>query len=111
MTFVIFTAPLTEDTYHIFNLDCLKYLKPRIKLINVGRGPLIQEKALIAGLQKDLISCAALDVFEVEPFNLDEHKELLSFKERLILSSHNGSNTEQAVERVSKICISRLRNF
>ena len=109
--FVIFTAPLTKDTYHMFNLDCLKYLKSQIKLINVGRGPLVQEKALIAGLRNNLISCAALDVFEVEPLTLDKHKELLSFKERLILSSHNGSNTEQAVERVSKVCIARLRDF
>ena len=50
-------------------------------------------------------------MFEVEPLTLDKHKELLSFKERLILSSHNGSNTEQAVERVSKVCIARLRDF
>jgi len=109
--FVIFTAPLTEATKHIFNVDTLKYAKHGIKLINVGRGQLVEEAAIIQGLEKNIIFSAALDVFETEPFSLHTHKRLLSFRDKLILGSHNGSNTRQAVERVSRVCISRLSEF
>ena len=109
--YVIFTAPLNEHTYHMFNMDVLNFLKPGIKLVNVGRGPLIQQNALIEGVKKNLITSAALDVFEVEPFDPDEHQKLLELGDRLIVGSHNGSNTREAVEYVSKLCISKLNNF
>ena len=109
--YVIFTAPLNEATHHMFNMDVLDVLKPGIKVVNVGRGPLIQQSALIEGVKNNLIAAAALDVFEVEPFNPDEHVKLLELGDRLIVGSHNGSNTREAVEYVSKLCISKLENF
>ena len=109
--YVIFTAPLNEATHHMFNMDVLDVLRPGIKVVNVGRGPLIQQSALIEGVKKNLIAAAALDVFEVEPFNPDEHLKLLELGDRLIVGSHNGSNTREAVEYVSKLCISKLENF
>ena len=58
-----------------------------------------------------MIAAAALDVFEVEPFSLETHKKLLQYRERLILGSHNGSNTQQAVSKVSKDVLSDLGFF
>ena len=101
--FVIFTAPLNSETFHCFNTQALEFCKTGIKVINVGRGPLIDEKVLIKGLETNVIAAAALDVFEVEPFSLETHKKLLQYRERLILGSHNGSNTQQAVSKVSKM--------
>ena len=109
--YVIFTAPLNEHTYHMLNCNNIGLLKNGVKLVNVGRGPLVSEKALVQGLSEGKISAAALDVFEKEPFNKNTHSDLLSFKDRLILGSHNGSNTREAVEFVSKKCIQRLHEF
>jgi D-3-phosphoglycerate dehydrogenase len=109
--FLIFTAPLTEQTYHIFNEALLDTVKPGIKIINVGRGPLIDEQALVKGLKEGIISAAALDVLEKEPIDLELHKSLLAFSDRLILGSHNGSNTFEAVSHVSRLCIRKLHQF
>ena len=109
--YVIFTAPLTAETHHMLNKDTITLLKMGAKVVNVGRGPLIAEEALLYGLTKRIISTAALDVFEIEPFSRETHSKLSEFADRLILGSHNGSNTKEAVERVSKLCISRLNKF
>ena len=76
----------------------------------LGEGPLIDESTYKrSGDERD--RGGALDVFEVEPFSLETHKKLLQYRERLILGSHNGSNTQQAVSKVSKRCIERLGFF
>ena len=108
---VIFTTPLNTQSHHMLNHATLKYVKPGMKVINVGRGPLIDEKALLDGLQSGQIEAAALDVFEVEPVNVETHADLLEFSDQLILGSHNGSNTREAVSNVSRICISKLHDF
>jgi len=108
---VIFTAPLNENTYYMFNEKVLQHVKPGIKLVNVGRGQLVKQETLIAGLKNGLISSAALDVYEVEPYSPKTHKELNYFSDRIILGSHNGSNTKQAVEYVSRLCIKKLKIF
>ena len=109
--YIIFTAPLNDNTYHMLNTHNISLLKKGVKLVNVGRGPLVSEAALIKGLEKGYISAAALDVFEIEPFSVETHSELIKFSERLILGSHNGSNTAQAVEYVSRLCIKKLCDF
>jgi D-3-phosphoglycerate dehydrogenase / 2-oxoglutarate reductase len=108
---VIFTAPLNEETYHMFNTDALNAIKKPINLVNVGRGPLIDEAILIEGLSLGKIKTAALDVFEVEPFHTSVHSKLLNFSDRIIVSSHNGSNTREAVAFVSRMCIQKLHEF
>lgn len=109
--YVVFTAPLNSKTHHMLNNATIEFMKEGAKVINVGRGPLIDELALIDGLRSGKIAAAALDVFEKEPVGLKTHQELLTFSERLILGTHNGSNTEQAVQNVSRLCISRLMEF
>ena len=109
--YVIFTAPLNNDTYHMLNEDAVKLIKPGAKIINVGRGQLIDENALIFGLENNIIKQAALDVFEQEPYTPSTHSHLKKYSDRIIFGSHNGSNTREAVKKVSKICISRLHKF
>ena len=77
-------------------------------MINVSRGPLIDEPVLIDAMIKGLVSGAALDVFEVEP--LSHHSRLLDF-ENCILGTHNASNTEDAVLRASLEALVRLKAF
>lgn len=65
--FVIIVAPLTSETYHWINSDKLNQMKPEVVLINLGRGELIDEAALVESLQKQQLKRAYLDVFQVEP--------------------------------------------
>ena len=65
--FLIFTCPLTPETRGMFNADILGKLRPGVRVINVARGPVIQETALLEGLKSGIVHSAALDVFEVEP--------------------------------------------
>lgn len=111
MDFLILTAPLTDETKHIFNADVLEYIRNGLKLVNVGRGALLDERALVQGLENGKILAAALDVLEDEPFSLQTHQHLSPYLDRIILGSHNGSNTAQAVRDVSRFCIKRLYEF
>jgi len=106
--FVVFTCPLTDDTRHMFNVDLLPELKPGIRLVNVSRGPVIDERALATGLETGIVHSAALDVFEVEP--LPAASPLRKF-DNCIFGSHNGSNTRDAVARVSEKAIALLFDF
>lgn len=107
--YVVFTAPLTPDTHHMFNHDVLDRLKPGVRVVNVGRGPVVQEAALVAGLERGIVHSAALDVFEVEPLPMDA--PLRRFQDRLICGSHNASNTEDAVRHVSLKAIGLMAGF
>jgi phosphoglycerate dehydrogenase-like enzyme len=106
--YLVFTAPLNSSTHHMFNHDILPKLKQGVRIVNVGRGPVIQETALLEGLQSGLITSAALDVFEVEPLAADS--PLRKF-DRCIFGSHNGSNTVDAVRHVSKYAIELIAEF
>lgn len=106
--FIVFTAPLNEQTHHMFNTAVADQVKPGVRIVNVGRGPLIQETALLGGLKSDRIHSAALDVFEVEPLAPDN--SLRQF-DRCIFGSHNASNTQDAVRRVSHQAIDALFGF
>lgn len=65
--FVVLTLPLIKETYHIIDESALKAMKSSAYLVNVGRGALIDQKALVAALTAKQIAGAALDVFEEEP--------------------------------------------
>jgi D-3-phosphoglycerate dehydrogenase len=65
--FVVVTALLNEETRHLVNAKQLARMKPTAYLVNVARGPLVDEKALYAALASQKIAGAGLDVFEEEP--------------------------------------------
>lgn len=106
--FLVFTAPLNDATHHMFDEKVLDRVKPGVRLVNVGRGPVVKEAALLKGLQDGRIHSAALDVFEVEPLVPDS--PLRAF-DKCIFGSHNASNTEDAVRRVSLQAIDHLFGF
>jgi phosphoglycerate dehydrogenase-like enzyme len=64
---VVLAAPLTERTRGLMNRDHLRQMKPDAYLINVSRGALVDEPALVEALEQRRIGGAALDVFEKEP--------------------------------------------
>lgn len=103
--FLIFACPLTSETQGMFNSNTLAHLKPGVRLVNVSRGPVIQEDVLIDALEREIVHSAALDVFEIEP--LPESSPLRSF-DRCIFGTHNGSNSADAVRRVSRLAIEKI---
>lgn len=106
--FIVFTCALTPDNHHMLNHEILQQVKPGLRVVNVARGPLIHQAALIDAITSGQVHSAALDVFEVEP--LPEDSELRKF-EQCIFGSHNGSNTVDAVRRASLKAISLLFDF
>jgi D-3-phosphoglycerate dehydrogenase len=103
--FVVLTCALTPSSRHMVNRDTLALLKPGARLVNVGRGPLIDEKALVEALESGHLHSAALDVFEEEPLPADSP---LRRHERCLFGSHNSSNTREAVLRTSHKAIELL---
>lgn len=65
--FISLHCPLIDSTHHLINERTLRMMKPQAVLINTGRGPLIDEVALLRALKEGWIAAAGLDVFEQEP--------------------------------------------
>jgi phosphoglycerate dehydrogenase-like enzyme len=83
--YVVVCCALTPDTRHLLNADRLQLLKPNAYLINVARGPIIDQTALTAALTEHKFAGAGLDVFAVEPIPADD--PLLSL-DNVIVSPH-----------------------
>lgn len=103
--FLVFTCSLNANNFHMFNEDIVDICKTNVRVINVARGGLISESALLGGLNSGKIHSAALDVFETEPLAADH--PLLNF-ERCILGSHNASNSNDAVVKTNARAIGIL---
>ncbi|WP_028207203.1 2-hydroxyacid dehydrogenase [Paraburkholderia nodosa] len=88
---LILTCPLTPQTHHLVNTAVLDALGPQGFLINIARGPVVDEKALIAALDAQRLAGAALDVFEHEP----HVPQALIDNPRVVLTPHIGSATEE----------------
>lgn len=95
---IVLACPLTPTTHHLINARTLAKVKHGVYVVNVARGPVVDEAALADALASGVVAGAGLDVFEVEP--LPDSSPLRSLP-RVILGSHNGSNTRQGVARAS----------
>lgn len=108
LDFLVFTCALNRHNFHMLDAAVLEQAKDGLRVVNVARGPLIDEPALIAALQSGKVHSAALDVFETEPLPADSP---LRGMDRCIFGTHNGSNTVDAVIRASHEAIERLARF
>ncbi len=68
---LVLLLPNTPDTYHVVNADSIAQMRDGVAIVNPGRGPLIDDDALIDGLDSGKVSGATLDVFAIEPLPED----------------------------------------
>ena len=95
--FVSVNCDLNPTSHHLMNADTFALMKPNAVIINTARGPLIDEKSLIAALQAKRLAGAALDVFEYEPLPLESP---LMKMDNVMLAPHNSNSSPAAWERV-----------
>jgi D-3-phosphoglycerate dehydrogenase len=103
--FLVFTCALNDANQHMLNSSVIGQMKSSAYVVNVARGPLIDESALADALRSGKLSGAGLDVFDEEP--LPESSPLREMQ-GCIFGSHNGSNTIDAVIRASHQAIERI---
>jgi phosphoglycerate dehydrogenase-like enzyme len=106
--YVVAAAPLTPSTRALIGEAAINAMKKTAVLMNVGRGPVVEEKALLSALQSGRIRGAALDVFENEPL-ADGHP---FYKlENLLLSPHCADHTVDWLEQAMQFFIEQFGRF
>jgi len=105
---LVLTCALNDRNRGMLNKPVLDAAKAGVQVVNVARGPLIDERALEDALLSEKVSAVALDVFDVEPLPMSSP---LRQHPHTIFGSHNGSNTIEAVERASLKAIELLAGF
>ncbi len=106
--FVVVTCALTPQTHHLLDQEAFARMKEGVRIVNVSRGPIIDEEALAAALQSGKVHSAALDVFEQEPLPADSPLRQCA---HCIFGTHNASNTIDAVRRATNRAIELLFDF
>jgi len=105
---VLFLAcPATPETEKMINAEVLKALGPQGYLINIARGSVVDETALLVALQQKWIAGAALDVFENEPNPSPEFLNL----DNVLLTPHIGSATSETRQLMTNLAIDNLEAF
>lgn len=99
--YVVCLTPLTDATRHLFDYDAFKRMKKSAFFINVGRGQVVDEEALIAALHHNEIAGAGLDVFHEEPIGSDH--PLLHFP-HVVAIPHIGSASVETRTTMIKLC-------
>lgn len=103
--FVCLILPLTDETRHLFGAEQFKKMKSSAIFINAGRGPVVDETALIAALKQGEIHAAGLDVFEQEPLPTDS--PLLSMP-NVVALPHIGSATHETRFSMASTAVDNL---
>ncbi|MGA9353497.1 MAG: D-2-hydroxyacid dehydrogenase [Terriglobales bacterium] len=106
--YVVLAAPVTDRTQSIANAARLALMKPTASLINVGRGPLVDEAALAVALREKTIGAAALDVFPKEPLPADSPLWDLP---NLVITPHTAALTDRLWERHYTLFSENLRRY
>ncbi len=106
--YVVLTLPLTPETRHIISDAEFRAMKPTAYIINIGRGPLVDQEALIRALDKKLIAGAGLDVTVPEP--LPKDSRLWDF-DNVILSPHISGGMEDYMLRATELFCENLKRY
>ncbi|VAH74867.1 hypothetical protein VPH35_051068 [Triticum aestivum] len=101
---LVVACPLNEQTRHIVNREVIEVLGPKGVLINIGRGPHVDEPELVSALVEGRLGGAGLDVFEDEP----NVPEALFALDNVVLVPHVGSGTHETRQAMADLVLGNL---
>jgi phosphoglycerate dehydrogenase-like enzyme len=105
---VVLSIPYTKETHHLINENNINYIKKGACLVNIARGSIVKETALVEALREGNIFGAALDVFEEEPLPAESPLWEMS---NVIVTPHNSWISEMRTERRFNIVYENLRRY
>lgn len=100
-------VPRTDETAHLIDSAAIAQMRTGVIILNFARGGLIDEQALLEGLESDKVAAASLDAFESEPEPLPE----LVRHERVLATPHIGASTQEAQENVGFYVAGQVADF
>lgn len=120
--------PYFPDVHHIINIDSVKKMKKGVIIINTSRGALIDNEALLYGLNKGIISGVGLDVIEGEEELMKEdtlltdasdyskivrmvQSNILLHRENVVFTPHNAFNSVESVKRIAQTTVDNIKSF
>lgn len=106
--YLVIAAPLTDETRGLLDTAAFAAMKPSAYLINVARGPIVDQAALIAALEDGRIAGAALDVFDEEPLTPESRLWTLP---NVLITPHNAAASPRTLERGARTFIENLRRY
>ena len=104
-------APLTTDTKDLINKDALGKMKKSAYLVNVARGPIINEQDLTDALNNGEIAGAALDVLTVEPMVADNPLRNVKEPHKLFIAPHIGWGSVEARTELIRLVAENIKNY
>ncbi|MEO1678490.1 MAG: D-glycerate dehydrogenase [Pseudomonadota bacterium] len=102
---VVLAVPATPDTHHLIGREALAAMRPHAHLVNIARGDIVDEAALIEALQAGQIAGAGLDVYEFEP----KVPEALIAMENVVLLPHLGTAALEVREAMGRMALDNAR--
>lgn len=102
---IAFCPDLNKSSKFMFNKNIIKYIKKKPIIVNISRGNVVDEKAMIYCLKKKIVSKFGTDVFNEEPV---KHKNLLLNEIGNFYSAHNAYNTHESVSKTNKRVVENL---
>lgn len=106
--YVVVAAPLTAETRHMIGDAALAAMKPGAVIINIGRGPVVDQAALVRALTKKSIKGAGLDVFETEPIPPGDPIYQL---ENVLISPHCADHTKDWLNQAMRFFLEQYKRF
>jgi phosphoglycerate dehydrogenase-like enzyme len=106
--YVVVAAPLTPETHHMISDSAIAAMRPNAVVINIGRGPVIDQKALVRALTDGKIKGAGLDVFEQEPLPPGDPIYKI---ENLLISPHCADQTKDWLNQAMQFFIAQYHRF
>jgi phosphoglycerate dehydrogenase-like enzyme len=106
--FLVLICPETEETRGLIGKEEITYMKPGAVLINISKGAVVDEDALVDALLSGHLGGAALDVFRTEPLPLESP---LWNMPRVIISPHSSSTDDKQNERLTDVFVDNLHRY
>lgn len=106
--YLVLALPLTDETHHLLGKDALERVKPGVRIVNVGRGSLVDEAALIEALRDGRVAGAGLDVFEEEPLPADSP---LWAMPNVAITPHASGQLPDKADRTTAMFVANLGRY